>query len=146
MRFDFDVDFLWFYLEFTLSRSNGLNSQNIAIIGHCTKDEVFHYRFLQKMWPNPQKTANLVMFTGTIFNGKFHFCAAGRRKNLNWLGGNFIYACHNIDTSYFDVIVTLTLVNLRGSHISKTLDKIWSPFPFILHLFWTFTFYFQRCW
>ena len=25
------------------------------------------------MWPNPQKTADLVRFTGEILNGKLHF-------------------------------------------------------------------------
>ena len=27
------------------------------------------------MWPNPQETAYLVVFTGEILNGKLHFCA-----------------------------------------------------------------------
>ena len=27
------------------------------------------------MWPNPQKTADLVTFTEEILNGKLHFCA-----------------------------------------------------------------------
>ena len=26
------------------------------------------------MWPNPQETAGLVMFTEKIANGKLHFC------------------------------------------------------------------------
>ena len=26
------------------------------------------------MWPNPQQTADLVIFTEEILNGKFHFC------------------------------------------------------------------------
>ena len=41
----------------------------------CTaqKSEVFHYRFLQQMWTNPQETADLVTFTEEICNGKLHF-------------------------------------------------------------------------
>ena len=40
---------------------------------HYTIHEVFHYRFRQQMWPNPQETADLVTFTEEIFNGKLHF-------------------------------------------------------------------------
>ena len=40
---------------------------------HCTKNEVFHYVFLQWMWPNPQFSADLVTFTEEICNGKLHF-------------------------------------------------------------------------
>ena len=43
------------------------------ITSHCTKNEVFHYGFLQSMWPNPQETADLVTFTEEIRNGKLHF-------------------------------------------------------------------------
>ena len=42
-------------------------------ICHCTKNEVFHWRFLQQMWPSSQETANLVTFTEEILDGKFHF-------------------------------------------------------------------------
>ena len=45
----------------------------ISEFQHCTKSQVFHYRFLQKMWPNPQETADLVTFTEEILNGKLHF-------------------------------------------------------------------------
>ena len=36
------------------------------------------------MWPNPQKTADLVRFTEEILNGKLHFllCAVYRRNQL----------------------------------------------------------------
>ena len=40
---------------------------------HCTKNEVFQWGFLQEMWPNPQKTADLVTFTKETLNGKIHF-------------------------------------------------------------------------
>ena len=40
---------------------------------HCTKNEVFHWGFLQWMWPNPQVTADLVTFIEEILNGKLHF-------------------------------------------------------------------------
>ena len=49
------------------------------LIGHCTaqRNEVFHYGFLQCMWPNPQETADFVTFTEEILNGKLHFlCSA----------------------------------------------------------------------
>ena len=42
---------------------------------HCTNNEVFHYGFLQYLWPNPQFAADLVTFTKEILNGKLHFCA-----------------------------------------------------------------------
>ena len=31
------------------------------------------------MWPNPQETADLVIFTEEILNGKLHFCAVRSR-------------------------------------------------------------------
>ena len=40
------------------------------------KNEVFHYGFLRKMWPNPQESAGLVTFTEEIRNGKLHFFGA----------------------------------------------------------------------
>ena len=51
-------------------------------ISHCIsrfskiirdKNEVFHYGFLQEMWPNPQETADLVTFSEEIRNGELHF-------------------------------------------------------------------------
>ena len=39
---------------------------------HCTENEVFHLGFLQLMWLNPQKTANLITLTEEIFNGNLH--------------------------------------------------------------------------
>ena len=38
------------------------------------KNEVFHYGFLQEMWPNPQETVDLITFTEETLNGKLHFC------------------------------------------------------------------------
>ena len=38
------------------------------------KNEIFDYRFLHQMWPNPKKTAKLVTFTAESLNGKLHFC------------------------------------------------------------------------
>ena len=43
---------------------------SIDLNSHCTKKEVFHQGFLQQMWPNPQKTADLVTFVEEILNGK----------------------------------------------------------------------------
>ena len=40
-----------------------------------TKNEVFHYGFIQEMWPNPQETADLVTYTEEIRMEKFIFCA-----------------------------------------------------------------------
>ena len=40
---------------------------------HSTKNEVFHWGFLQDMWPNMPFRADLVKFTEEIFNGKLHF-------------------------------------------------------------------------
>ena len=37
---------------------------------HWTKNEIFHWGFLQWMWPNPQKTVDLVTFTEKILDGK----------------------------------------------------------------------------
>ena len=37
------------------------------------------------MWPNPQKTADLVTFTEEIHNGKFHFLwGAHKQLSLSW--------------------------------------------------------------
>ena len=36
------------------------------------------------MWPNPQKTTNLVTFTEEILNGKLHFlCSEGEYNRTN---------------------------------------------------------------
>ena len=45
--------------------------------GYCTKNEVFHYGFPQKMWPNPQFSADLVTFTEAILNWNFIFLCSG---------------------------------------------------------------------
>ena len=37
------------------------------------KNEGFHWGFLQKIWPNPQFSADLVTFTEEILNEKLHF-------------------------------------------------------------------------
>ena len=45
---------------------------------HCSKNEVFHQRFLQWMWPNTRFSADLVIFTEEILNGKLHFLGSER--------------------------------------------------------------------
>ena len=55
--------FIWILCKAELSGSEN----------HCTKNEVFYSGFLQKMLPNPQETADLVIFTEEINNGKLHF-------------------------------------------------------------------------
>ena len=40
---------------------------------HCTKNQVFHYGFLQQIWLNLQKTADLITFTEEIRNAKLPF-------------------------------------------------------------------------
>ena len=40
---------------------------------YCTKNEVFHFAFLEQMWPNPQVSADFVTFTEEILHGKLHF-------------------------------------------------------------------------
>ena len=37
------------------------------------------------MWPNPQFSADLVTFTGEIFNGNFSFCAVPAEIIRSWL-------------------------------------------------------------
>ena len=46
---------------------------------HCTKNKVFHYGFIQWMWPSPQETADLVTFTEEILNRKLHFLNSDNR-------------------------------------------------------------------
>ena len=48
---------------------------------HCTKNKVFHYGFLQYIWPNPQFPADLVTFTEEIRNGKLHFLCSDLIRN-----------------------------------------------------------------
>ena len=45
---------------------------------HSTKKWNFTFRTLQQMCLNPQETADLVTFTGEIFNGKLHFLCSAR--------------------------------------------------------------------
>ena len=40
------------------------------------------------MWPNPQKTADLVTFTEEIFNEKLHFLCSGSVTNI-WKGPKY---------------------------------------------------------
>ena len=44
------------------------------------KKEVSHLGFLQKMWSNPQETADFVTFTEEILNGKPHFLCSEYTK------------------------------------------------------------------
>ena len=41
------------------------------------------------MRPNPQETADLVIFTEEILNGKLHFCAVNSIRKPNPLMHNF---------------------------------------------------------
>ena len=50
----------------------------LAAIHHCTKNEVFHYGFLQQMWPNPH------IFIAEILNGKLHFLCSAFVQGLHW--------------------------------------------------------------
>ena len=57
--------------------------RSIANCYHCTKNEVFHSGFFQKMWPNPQFSAGLVTFTEEILNVKLHFLCSVYSTNPN---------------------------------------------------------------
>ena len=50
---------------------------------HCTKNKVFHYGFLQYMWPYPLFPTDLVTFTEEIRNGKLHFLCSEAKKLPN---------------------------------------------------------------
>ena len=61
---------------------NCLRPQNASLSfsgNHCTKNEVFLWRFPQYVWPNPQETVDLVIFTDDILHGKLH-CLFGEYK------------------------------------------------------------------
>ena len=49
------------------------NYEKTQFVLHCTKNEVFHYGFLQLIWPNPQFSADLVTLTEEILTGKLQF-------------------------------------------------------------------------
>ena len=57
------------------------NNSNTKGKIHCTKNEVFHERFLQYMWPNPQFPADLVTFTEETLMANFNFSAIIRSEN-----------------------------------------------------------------
>ena len=50
---------------------------------HCTKSDVFHWGFLQLMWPNPQKITDLVTSAEEVLSRKLHFLFNG--KQTKWL-------------------------------------------------------------
>ena len=50
------------------------------MIFHCTKNEVFHWGFLQQMWLNPQFPRIWSQFTEEIPNGKLHFLCSVFKK------------------------------------------------------------------
>ena len=61
----------------TISRIIGITYRS-----YYTKNEVFHWGFLQWMWPNPQEIADLVTFTEEILNRKFHFLSSVVLKHI----------------------------------------------------------------
>ena len=75
------------------------------------------------MWPNPQKTADLVTFTEEIFNGKYHFlvqCLVVVCMNyLNDLVIPSAY-CHTLNALFLDVCL---------EKICKTLPKRFPKIP-----------------
>ena len=105
------VQFFQYFLDTVVDMNN-------AAKNWCSdttqKNEVFHYKFLQQMWPNPQLPADLVTFTEKIFSEKLHFFSAARItsilklnykkifyyfislsaeivKNCDWRLGKFVY-------------------------------------------------------
>ena len=63
-----------------------------ASINSCTKNEVFHHKFLQYVCPNPQESAYLITFTEEICNGKLHFlCNSIYEELVHWKKNSLRY-------------------------------------------------------
>ena len=45
------------------------------------------------MWPDPQGTADLVIFTEEILNAKLHFLCSGNCNKMNHFPSNFEVFC-----------------------------------------------------
>ena len=90
------------------------------------------------MWPNPQKTADLVTFTEEIHNGKLHFlCNADHSKQI-W--GN-LYVCVFCATEWEKVTkIPLLLINdiFKNSapfapfYLKEKVECIWHFANFVL--------------
>ena len=77
---------------------------------HCTKNEVFHYGFLQQMWLKPQFPADLVTFTEEILNGRLYFLISTSQSDCS------CYAKYVMNFSYAIMAIPLHegLEYLRG--------------------------------
>ena len=51
----------------------------------CIENEVFHERSLQNLWPNLQKTADLIAFTEETFHGKLNLLSDERMAVVGWI-------------------------------------------------------------
>ena len=64
-----------------IQRSFYLFSYSIS----CATNEVFHYEFLQLMFPNPKETEDLVTLTKEIVNGKLHFLCSDLHVTVSFI-------------------------------------------------------------
>ena len=103
-------------------------------IQHCTKNEVFHWRFLQSIWPNLQFPADLVKLTEEILIGKLHFlCSAEFHTAIqSFMQGTLIYVKtqHN---------------SLKFGHIRKKLPYSLTPCHQNVEFFLVESHWFHQC-
>ena len=98
---------------------------------HCTKNAVFHWGFLQYVWPNMSFCADLVKFTEEILNGKLHFLCSVCLGFSDEFWGAFSVECKEFWFSEFVLI-------------SKNLFWYLLRFSFWFWFFWRST-YLRYC-
>ena len=85
------------------------------------KVEVFHevfHGFLQERWPNPQKTADLVIFTEEILKEKLHFlCSDIQSMGMNiltrWNAKFLVVRCSETGhESYYTDLIKFNILSL----------------------------------
>ena len=107
-----DPENLKVFANITMTPINWVGGRKWSNLYHCTKNEVFHEEFPQKMWPNPQGIADFVTFTEEILNGKLHFF-------VQWPSLAFLKLSNLLLRFFFSEAVNFGLLNFMKMDFRK---------------------------
>ena len=77
---------------------------------HYTKNEFFHQQFLQYIRPNPLKTADFVIFTEKILQGKLQFlCSTSHcvKSARTWSYSGPYFSTFGLNTERYGMFLTI---------------------------------------
>ena len=77
---------------------------------HYTKNEFFHQQFLQYIWPNPLKTADFVIFTEKILQGKLQFlCSTSHcvKRARTWSYSGPYFSTFGLNTERYGMFLPI---------------------------------------